>query len=223
MNYFEKYKEYPLTYGLIIVNVLMFIIPQIFSSLHEPLYQALALNDYWAIQQAEIYRFVSAIFLHADAIHLVMNMVSLYLVGRMIERLFSKTAYLSIYFLTAFFGSILSLYVHTNTWGVGASGAIFGLFGALAGFAFFHRKTMKDQFIAFMKDFGVILLVNLAIGFIFPSIDVSAHIGGLFTGIIGGYMVAKSSKLLWVYLTFSFLLWVISYFYLDSLFSKYVM
>ena len=223
MNNFEKFKEYPLTYSLIIINIMMFIVPQTFSSLYEPLYQAYALNGYWAILKTEVYRFVSSTFLHADAMHLIMNMVSLYVVGRMVEKLFSKTAYLSIYFVTACFGSMLSLYIHINTLGVGASGAIFGLFGALAGFAFFHRQTMKNQFMAFMKDFGVILLINLAIGFIFPSIDVAAHVGGLVSGMILGYLTAKNSKLLWVYLVGSLGLLFGIYFYLHSLFAQYGM
>ncbi len=223
MNNFEKFKAYPLTYGLIIINVVIFIIPQIFSSFYEPFYQAYALNDYWAIFKAEYYRFITAIFLHSSMMHLMMNMLSLYMVGRMVEKLFSKTAYLSIYFLTAFLGSMFSLYMHTNTWGVGASGAIFGLFGALAGFAFFHRNTMKNQFMAFMKDFGIILLINLAIGFIFPSIDVSAHVAGLLSGIVGGYMLAKNAKFLWAYWGLSICLLVFSYFELALRFSPYGM
>ncbi len=223
MNNFEKFKEFPLTYGLIIINVVIFVIPQIFSSLYEPIYQAYALNDYWTIFKGETYRFVTSIFLHFDGMHILMNMLSLYMVGRMLEKLFSPIAYLGIYFVTAFFGSMFSLYAHPNSLGVGASGAIFGLFGALAGFAFFHRNTMKNQFMAFMKDFGIILLINLALGFIFPSIDMSAHVGGLLSGMILGYLVARNFKLLWVYLLSSFGLLMLSYFYLEASFSHYSM
>lgn len=223
MNNFEKFKEFPLTYGLIIINVVIFIIPQIFTALYEPIYQAYALNDYWTIFKGESYRFVTSIFLHFDGMHILMNMLSLYMVGRMVEKLFSTTAYLSIYFVTAFFGAMLSLYVHPNSWGVGASGAIFGLFGALVGFAFFHRKRMRQQFMAFMKDFGIILLINLAIGFIFPSIDVAAHVGGLLSGMVLGYLIAKNFKLLWLYMLGSLGMLVGCHLYLEGLFSSYAM
>ena len=184
----------------------------------EPLYQYGALNSYWVIVKGETYRLFTSIFLHADVMHIVMNMLSLYMVGIMVERLFSKAAYLGIYFTSALFGSFASMYVHPESWGVGASGAIFGIFGALAGFAWVHRKTMREQFMHFMKNFGVILLINLGIGLVFPSIDMTAHIGGLIAGIVGGIMVAKNPNSLWVYLLVSAILLVGAYAYLSSLY-----
>jgi rhomboid protease GluP len=147
-------------------------------------------------------------------------MLSLYIVGTMVEKLFTKSAYLGIYFVSALFGSFASIYMHLGGQAVGASGAIFGLFGALAGFAFVHRNTMQNQFISFMKNFGVILLINLVIGFVFPSIDVSAHVGGLFAGIIGGFITAKNPKYLWSYLLISLLLLWVSYGYLEGLYVR---
>jgi rhomboid protease GluP len=170
--------------------------------------------------RGELYRLFPSIFLHADAMHIVMNMVSLYIVGTMVEKLFSKSAYLGIYFASALFGSFASIYMHLGGQAVGASGAIFGLFGALAGFAFVHRNTMRNQFISFMKNFGVILLLNLVIGFVFPSIDISAHVGGLVAGMVGGFMIAKSPQYLWAYLVLSLLLLWLSYGYLTGLYAS---
>jgi rhomboid protease GluP len=132
--------------------------------------------------------------------HIVMNMLSLYMVGTMVERLFSPMAYLSIYFTAGLVGSFASMYIHTTGWAVGASGAIFGIFGALAGFAWIYRQTMREQFMHFMKNFGVILLINLGIGLVFPSIDMSAHVGGLIAGLVGGMMIATNPRYLWAYL-----------------------
>jgi rhomboid protease GluP len=151
--------------------------------------------------------------------HIVMNMLSLYIVGTMVEKLFSSLAYLSIYFVSALFGSFASIYMHLGGQAVGASGAIFGLFGALAGFAFVHRNIMREQFMSFMKNFGMILVINLVIGLAVPNIDMSAHIGGLIAGIIGGVMIAKNPKFIWLYLIVSLLFLVLIY---NHIFSLYV-
>ncbi len=222
MSYLSKFKEYPLTYLLIILNITIFLTPILIPSLENFIYQEGALSGYWVVVKGEIYRLVSSIFLHSGGTHIVMNMLSLYMVGRVVERLFSKFAYLSIYFISAFFGAFTSIYMHPDGWAVGASGAIFGVFGALAGFAFVHRNRMREQFMAFMKDFGVILLINLVIGFLFPSIDVSAHVGGLVAGVIGGLVVAKQPRFVWVYLAISVSLLVAIYNYLSLLYVSIV-
>lgn len=185
---------------MIVINVVVFLIPQVMVQWAEPFYQYGALNGYWVIAQGEFYRLFTSLFLHADMMHIVMNMLSLYMVGTMVERLFSPMAYLSIYFTAGLVGSFASMYIHTTGWAVGASGAIFGIFGALAGFAWIYRQTMREQFMHFMKNFGVILLINLGIGLVFPSIDMSAHVGGLIAGLVGGMMIATNPRYLWAYL-----------------------
>ena len=220
MNYFDKFKEHPLTYTLMAISIVMFILGQLSPSIDEYLYTNGVLHGYSVVMRGETYRLFTSLFLHADVMHIVMNMLSLYIVGTMVEKLFSKSAYLGIYFASALFGSFTSIYMHLGGQAVGASGAIFGLFGALAGFAFIHRVTMRNQFMAFMKNFGLILVINLVIGFVFPSIDVSAHVGGLVAGMIGGFIIAKNSKYLWAYLGASLLFLWLSYGYLIGLYAS---
>ena len=222
MNNLEKFKELPLTYSLMAVSILLFLISTISDALAETIFVAGALHGYSVVVKGELYRLVSSTFLHSGGMHIVMNMLSLYMVGKMVEKLFSKTAYLSIYFISAFFGAFFSIYMHLDGVAVGASGAIFGLFGALAGFVFVHKDTMGSQFKAFMKDFGIILLINLGIGFAFPSIDVSAHVGGLIAGIVGGFVIAKNFKFVWAYVAVSALLLVGFYNYISSLYANYI-
>jgi len=214
----QNFKQYPITYILIAISTVVFLIAQLIPSLSEPIYQNGALNGYWVVFKGEWHRLLTSLFLHSDMMHIVMNMLSLYMVGTMVERLFSKIAYLSIYFISGLFGSFLSMYVHTEGWAVGASGAIFGIFGALAGFAWVHRQTMRTQFMDFMKNFGIILLINLGIGLVFPSVDMSAHIGGLVAGLAGGMVVAKNPKFLWAYLVVGVAFLVGAYGYLSSLY-----
>ena len=218
MNNIEKFKEIPLTYSLMAVSILFFLI----SSIADKVFKAGVLDGCAVVVKGELYRLISSIFLHSGGTHIVMNMLSLYIVGKMVEKLFSKTAYLSLYFISAFFGAFLSMYIHIGGVAVGASGAIFGLFGALAGFVFVHKDRLGGQFRAFMKDFGLLLLINLGIGFAFPSIDVSAHVGGLIAGIVGGYVIAKNPKFVWAYVSVSLLLLVLFYNYLTSLYANYL-
>ena len=218
MNYLEKYKEHSLTYTLMLISIVVFIVGQLSPSLDKYFYENGVLHGYSLIIKGEYSRLLSSTFLHSDTVHILMNMLSLLIVGRVVEQLFTKFAYLSIYFLSAFFGSFAAIYMNLGVQAVGASGAIFGLFGALAGFAFVHRNTMRDQFIAFMKNFGVILVLNLVIGFAFPSISISAHVGGLIAGMIGGFIIAKNPKYVWIYIVGSLALLALSHQYLVTLY-----
>ena len=112
--------------------------------------------------------------------------------------------------------------MHPVTVGIGASGAIFGVFGALAGIVMVNHKRLGAQFKAFMKEFGVILLLNLIIGVVFESVDLSAHIAGLVVGIIGGAMVSKSPKLIWIYIVVASISMVVFYNYLYRLYVSVV-
>jgi rhomboid protease GluP len=219
MNYVNRFKAYPLTLTLMTISIVLFLLGQFSPALNEYLYMNGVLHGYSVIVKGEWYRLFTSIFLHADMMHIVMNMLSLYMVGTVVERIFSKSAYLGIYFVSALVGSFSSIYMHLGGLAVGASGAIFGLFGALAGFAFVHRVTMGEQFMSFIKDFGVILLINLVIGFVVPFIDVSAHVGGLIAGMVGGFMVAKNPKYLWAYLGVTLVLLWLSHGYLFGLYA----
>ena len=125
-------------------------------------------------------------FLHNGIIHLFLNMYSLYYVGTKIEDFFGKKKYLLIYFLSGIAGNLLSIGFSSNTTSVGASGAIFGLFGALLYFGYTYRgyigSIIRSQILP-------IIIYNLFIGFIIPNINMSAHIGGLIGGIITANML----------------------------------
>ena len=214
----EKFREFPITYTLIGINIIIFALVQFFFQGDHYIFERFGLNGYLVFFKGEWYRLFTSIFLHWDMMHIVMNMLSIYMVGTMVERLFSIRGYLSIYFVSALFGSFASMYMHKEGLSAGASGAIFGVFGALAGFAWMHRSTMQQQFMEFMRSFGMILLLNLGIGLIFPSIDMSAHIGGLIAGLLGGLMLAKGLKYLSLYLLIVSVFSVFIYDYLSALY-----
>jgi len=194
-------KQYTLTYILIAASSIVYIVSAFLSRDLvdmdlETLVNMGALFGPFTVVNGEWWRPLSAMFLHGGMTHLLMNMFSLYIVGRGAEIYFDTKSYLSIYFFSGIIGGLVSLYMHPVSVGVGASGAIFGVFGALAGFFLAHRDKIASHSKAFMKDFSVIILINLVIGLSIPAIDVSAHIGGLVVGLIGGYMISKDPK--WV-------------------------
>ena len=200
----EKFLEYKITYTLIAINVIVYIFTALFSrDMVDMDMQILvdmgALYGPLTVFKGEWWRLFTAMFLHGGMTHILMNMFSLYLIGRGMEMYFNAKSYLIIYLFSGLLGGLASLYMHPNSVGIGASGAIFGVFGALAGFFLAHRDRIQTHSKAFMKDFAVILGINLVLGLSIPSIDVSAHIGGLIVGLVGGFVISKNQKWVWVY------------------------
>lgn len=221
----ENFKQYPITYGLMGINIVVFLLPllvgvNVMDMSSEYLYSIGAVEGNAVVVNGEVWRLFSAMFLHGGVEHILMNMFSLYLVGRSVEMMFSRFSYLSIYFISGLIGSLVSIYFHPLGVGIGASGAIFGIFGAVIGFALVHHKKMHNEFQEFIKSVGTILLLNLAIGFIFPNVDMSAHIGGAITGVIGGAMIAKYRHSTWLYILISSIIMFLMYWYLSTLFVQ---
>lgn len=129
----------------------------------------------FAVEQGQYARLITSAFLHASLLHLGTNMLTLYIVGAPLERVLRPVRYLIIYFLSALGGSLLSVWLSPEfSIGVGASGAIFGLFGALV--------VLRRQIGAEAGALAVLIGLNLVISFTVPNISWQAHIGGLVTG-----------------------------------------
>ena len=130
-----------------------------------------------AVAQGEYYRLLTAAFLHANLFHLLSNMFALITVGPQLEAVLGRVRYLVLYVLAAVGGSTLSFLVAPpQTLGVGASGAVFGLFGA---FYVVARRFGGDT-----RSIVAVLAINLVITFALPIIDWRAHVGGLVVGAI---------------------------------------
>jgi len=200
----KEFNLYKVTYTLIAVNLIVYVFSAFFSQSIidmdiETLVNMGALYGPFTVMDTQWWRLFTAMFLHGGMTHLLMNMFSLYLVGRGVEQYFDTKSYLTIYFFSGLLGGLVSLYMHPGSVGVGASGAIFGVFGALAGFFLAHKERIESHTKAFMKDFALIIGINLIIGFSIPSIDVSAHMGGLIVGFLGGFFISKNPKWIWSY------------------------
>ncbi len=200
-----EFGKYSLTYTLIILNVALYLLSAFLSGDitamdMQVLVDMGALYGPLTVLKGEWWRLFTAMFLHGGMTHLLMNMVSLYLIGRGAELYFSKMAYVSIYLFSGLLGGLASLFMHPVSVGIGASGAIFGLFGALAGFFLAHREKIGVHTKAFMKEFTIIIAINMGIGLAIASVDVSAHIGGLAVGFLGGFFLSKNLKFIVPYI-----------------------
>jgi rhomboid protease GluP len=136
----------------------------------------------------EYWRLLTAIFLHGGIVHLLMNGFSLYVVGPDTERVYGTLRFVGVYLLSGLAGSVLS-YTFSPNPSVGASGAIFGLVGALIVFFYTTRQILGEFGRAQLQGLGAILLINLVFGFTTPGIDNLGHIGGLIGGLIAGWLL----------------------------------
>ncbi|MGW3956648.1 rhomboid family intramembrane serine protease [Streptomyces sp. NPDC004752] len=140
------------------------------------------------IAEGQYYRLLTAMFLHGSFIHILFNMLSLWWIGGPLEAALGRARYLALYFVSGLAGSALSyLLAAPNQPSLGASGAIFGLFGATA---VLLRRLNYD-----MRPVLALLVVNLIITFN-PGFNIAwqAHIGGLVAGVITGYAMVHAPR-----------------------------
>ena len=142
-------------------------------------------NNLLLIKSGEIWRLITAAFLHTGIIHIIVNMYSLAILGSQVETFIGKLKFLFIYSVSAIVGNLLSIcFLADNVVSVGASSALFGLIGALLYFGYHYRLYLND---AIRRQLIPIVLINLFIGF-YVGADFFAHIGGL----VGGYLAAMA-------------------------------
>ncbi|HEY3315790.1 MAG TPA: rhomboid family intramembrane serine protease [Bacillota bacterium] len=142
------------------------------------------------IWSGQYWRLITPIFLHAGLIHLLFNSYALYGLGVGVEILFGRVRYLVIYLVSGVMSTVVSL-IFSPSLSVGASGAIFGLFGAYVYFAISNRRRVGRSIWAAILP---ALLFNLAFGLVNPGIDNYAHVGGLLGGIGVSYVVGSRAK-----------------------------
>ncbi|KAL6334139.1 hypothetical protein AAG906_004570 [Vitis piasezkii] len=135
----------------------------------------------------EEWRLVSCIWLHAGAIHLIANMLSLLFIGVRLEQEFGFLRIGLLYVISGFGGSLLSALHLQKSISVGASGALFGLLGAMLSELFMNWTIYANKCAALMTLMFVVVL-NLAVGFL-PHVDSSAHIGGFLSGFLLGFIL----------------------------------
>jgi len=141
-------------------------------------------GDYWQL--------LTSIFVHVDISHIALNMLFLIIFGLRAEELFTTEEYFSVYMLSGLSGSLLTLFLMSpNTLSAGASGAIFGMYGAGI---IYMRKTFGQSIIGALMYAFLLLILSTGAG-----VNIVAHFGGLASGLIIGYALAKSRRdMFWI-------------------------
>ena len=168
-----------ITYFLIAVNIIFYVVPILFNQYDNVILDFCVHGV--SIRAGQYYRLLTGIFLHGGFLHLFLNCYSLYVLGSQIENFFGKVKFIIVYLFSGLIGSLFSMTFNPSAGSIGASGAIFGLMGALLYFGYYYRvylgNVVKSQILP-------LILINLSFGFLTQGVDNSAHIGGLIGGII---------------------------------------
>jgi membrane associated rhomboid family serine protease len=175
----------PVTFALIGITTVISVLAMYGGQLGDQL-DSLFVLDKLAVAHGEYWRLITVTLLHGGLLHLAFNMYALYIVGPLVERIFGPIQYVAIYILCAIGGSIASYIVFPEP-AVGASGAIFGLFGVLFVAMWRHHPLLDRQARAVASQIGFLIVFNLGLNvFMVTSgtvaIDIAAHLGGLATG-----------------------------------------
>ena len=134
--------------------------------------------------QHQYWRLITSIFIHIGFIHLFLNNYALWIIGREIEQIYGSVRFVVLYLVTGVIGSLGSYIFNPEATSAGASGAIFGLFGVMATFAFKYRKEIPALLSREIRRRVLpIIFINLVFGFSVSIVDNAAHIGGLLGGI----------------------------------------
>ena len=192
INAVFKNKFPMITYWLIAVNVILYVIPILFGQYNN------LINNYsvWgpAIREGQTYRLLTGMFLHGGIVHLLFNCYALYVIGSQIENFLGRFKFIVIYLVSGISGALFSMIFGGNYASIGASGAIFGLMGSLVYFGYHYRvylgNVIKSQIIP-------LILLNLGLGFIISGVDNSAHIGGLIGGTLISIALGVKDKSSW--------------------------
>jgi membrane associated rhomboid family serine protease len=172
------------TYSLIAVicgaYLLQMVVPSLQQQLWLPSFAELQYNNEW-------YRLFTVALTHGGIFHLGFNMYSLMVLGNPLEAAFGKQKFLIVFFFSLLTGSLTSAYF-ASLYGasVGASGAVFGLFGALV---IVGKKIGAD-----IRSIVVIIGINFAFGFAIGGVDWRAHLGGLIGGAVAAQLVMKQPR-----------------------------
>ena len=180
-NFSQYLRMYPVVSTLIALNLVVHIITWLPGIGDTVFFYGLGSNA--LIASGEWWRFITPMFLHGGIMHLLFNMFSLFLFGPELEKLAGKARFITIYALAGFFGTAATYFLQPLNYNhVGASGAIFGIFGAFAALLYYGRRALPQL----RQIILPIIVISIVMTFLTPNINVTAHIAGMITGFLIG-------------------------------------
>jgi membrane associated rhomboid family serine protease len=183
----------PVIYAIIAINLLIYailaLLSQSFDISLNVLIHAGAQQTAYIEATGQYWRIFTAMFLHVSLLHVGLNMLSLFFIGRVVETFYGTWRYLVIYLVSGIVGGLATFFLQPDVWAVGASGAIFGVFGALGVLYVANRSAMGRYGAAAIANWLLWLALNLVLGFSDPNIGIIDHIGGLIAGIVLAFLL----------------------------------
>jgi len=178
----------PATTTLIVLNVAVWLLMTLSGGSHRPeVLIRFGANLPWRDLSitGQYWRLLSSMFLHVGLVHLFMNAFGLYVFGASMERLLGTGKYLAVYFISGLVASLASSLLPPDAISAGASGAIFGIIGALAARAYRLARGLPPLYrsMAYRELVGL-FVISFLYGAVLPNIDQAAHAGGLLTGVL---------------------------------------
>lgn len=175
-----------LTSTIILINFIIWIIMILFQSKNNFIY-SLGNNRTLVFEEHQYYRLFTSMFIHFDALHILYNMFSMYLFGFKCEKYFGRIKTLFIYVFSGLFASVISC-IFTNSFSIGASGAVYGILGAILALSNRNKKSIDG--ISYFTLL-LIILAGITVGSAAANVDNYAHIGGFIGGFIFGLILSK--------------------------------
>ncbi len=179
----KRFKAYKFTYSIMIINICIFLLEVVKSRniIEIDIYTLIEMGAKFnqLINYGQFYRLITAAFLHGSLIHIFFNMSALNIIGKEVETVYGGRKMIIIYLLSAIGGNIFSYIFNSRGISVGASGAIFGLLGAMLVFGIKERHNIGKRYV---KNIIQTIGLNVIIGVAIPNIDNFAHLGGLTIG-----------------------------------------
>ncbi len=212
LHKYPTFRTYPVTWVIIFTNLVFFFVQTITggSTNIENLVRMGAKFDY-AISEGEYWRLLTATFLHIGFIHIILNLVGLFIFGRLIEKEFLRFRYIIIYLFTGIASSIFSYWSGSafmnieelrncneglGAIGAGASGAIFGLLGSYSAFLVINKSVLGDNARESLISIGLLIFLNVIYGASASNVDQVAHISGLICGFSIGWLLSPAKQLI---------------------------
>ncbi|MEM3626653.1 MAG: rhomboid family intramembrane serine protease [Candidatus Bathyarchaeia archaeon] len=188
---FKSSKRFMPTFAIIALNVIVYVYTSLqggnfLETNYEMLLQYGQVN-YFVLYRGWCWQLLTAMFVHVNIIHLLGNILFLFVFGVRAEELFALSEYLLIYFASGLAGNLLTLlFGPFAPPSAGASGAIFGLFGACT---IYVRRAIGSSIVGALLYAFFLLMINVG-----PNVNILAHLGGLAVGLLIGYLLAARRK-----------------------------
>ena len=199
----------PITYTLILINIVIWLCMILYLNRFSDV-KLLEVGGlvHFNVVHGEWYRLISSMFLHFNFEHILMNMLSLFIFGKIVESIIGSWRMLIIYIISGLYGNFVSLSFNTTTISVGASGAIFGLIGSIFVIMYLSKNFNKKM----IGQLLIALVILIGFSFFMSNINIMAHLGGFISGVLItliGYYFKTQRSLFWSFLIVFLLIFII--------------